>query len=181
MDKQRFGWRVRTCVEREPGSGGKFSARYTIANLAGYDAGERQARTAKHIAWQSFAAQVQAENVYIVTGSLQGPPAWNYAEFIHELDQLSGDPRRDGNMLRDCADAASGAFNELLEENDTRALLCSGEVDDNADDDGELLTDDQLKELPDEIGDIIRSIRGEDERFERKRRVPLRGDDWFRD
>jgi len=105
-DRARYGWRVRTCVEREPGSGGKFSARSTIKNLAGFDVGEKPARTAKHIAWKPLASQVQAENVWIVTGDPNAPAAWDWGEFINELDVLAGDPKQDAKRLRDlcCAE-----------------------------------------------------------------------------
>ena len=161
-DRAHYGWRVRTCVEREPGSGGKFSARSTIKNLAGFDVGEKPARTAKHIAWKPLASQVQAENVWIVTGDPNAPAAWDWGEFINELDVLAGDPKQDAKRLRDLADAASGGANELMGAGDVylnRPLLCSGDDYEGGGDVNQPLTDDELTGLPDILADIMRGAR----------------------
>lgn len=161
-DRARYGWRVRTCVEREPGSGGKFSARSTIKNLAGFDVGEKPARTAKHIAWKPLASQVQAENVWIVTGDPNAPAAWDWGEFINELDVLAGDPKQDAKRLRDLADAASGGANELMGAGDVylnRPLLCSGGDYEGGGDANQPLTEDELTGLPDILADIMRGAR----------------------
>lgn len=178
LDRQRFGWRVRTVLEREPGSGGKFSTRYTIANLAGHDAGERQARTAKHIAWRPFASQVQNENVYLVTGRSDEPSPWDWTEFVTELDQLSGDPDKDKSLLRDMADAASGAFNELTEPSDVPSgnLFCSGTGEDD-EDSRKPLDAEEVSELPDDIAELINTIRDADDGHRKRLN---KEDEWWR-
>lgn len=150
MDRSRYGWRVTTCVEREPGSGGKDSARSTIRNLAGFSVGERPARTKKHIAWKPLAAQVQAENVWIVTGDPDSP-SWHYGEFIQELDLLSGDAKQDGSLLKDYADAASGGFNEL-----TRAADFEDAVGFRvAAEEHTPLSQQEIDEMPDFLRDLV--------------------------
>jgi len=167
-DRENYGYRAAMRIEQEPAAG-KFSARFTIANLGGYDVQARPARMKKHIAWQPLASQVQAENVYIVTGQagpngeyVRGAQPWNHEEFRQELDKLSGDPKLDARFLRDYADAASGGFNELTEAGGVylnRPLLCSGGDYEGGGDVNQPLTEDELTGLPDILADIMRGAR----------------------
>ena len=171
-DRAKYGGRVFTCIEREPGSGGKFSARSTIRSLAGFVVRERIARSSKHIAWKPLASQVQAENVWIVTGAPDAAPAWNWAEFVSELDVLAGDPKQDSKRLRDLADSASGGLNELAGVGDaflTRPLL--GEDDDDSS--GADGSDDDLEGMPPMLADILRDAREGQQEY-------LRGREWER-
>jgi len=91
-------------VEQEGGSGGKESAESTIKNLAGYVIREESSTGSKLERARSFAAQVQASNVFVLAGP------WNEA-YISELHNFTGD---DGG-LDDQTDASSGAFHKLAE------------------------------------------------------------------
>jgi len=167
-DRENYGFRVPMRIEQEPAAG-KFSARFTISNLAGYDVQARPARMKKHIAWQPLASQVQNESVWIVTGKagpdgeyVRGAQPWCHEEFKRELDRLSGDPKLDARLLRDYCDAASGAFNELTEAGGVylnRPLLCSGGDYEGGGDVNQPLTEDELTGLPDILADIMRGAR----------------------
>jgi hypothetical protein len=181
-DKQNYGGRVPMRIEQEPAAG-KFSARFTISNLAGYDVRSRPARVKKYIAWQPLASQVQNECVWIVTGSsgpdgeyVKGAQPWNYEEFKHELDKLSGDPKLDARLLRDYADASRGGFNELTDAGQgylLRPLLGS----DDGEDGEQVASEDDLDDMPPMLADMLRDAR--DSRQENLREY---GDDrdWLR-
>jgi hypothetical protein len=89
-------------IEQEPGSGGKESAEATIRNLMGFTAkavkpGARQSKTVRA---EPFAAQVQANNVWLVAGR------W-IQDFLEEME-----PWPFGRTL-DQGDAAAQGFNHL--------------------------------------------------------------------
>lgn len=163
-DRHNYGGRVPMRIEQEPAAG-KFSARFTISNLAGYDVRSRPARVKKYIAWQPLASQVQNECVWIVTGAsgpdgeyVKGAQPWNYEEFKHELDKLSGDPKLDARLLRDYADAASGGFNELTDAGQgylLRPLLGS----DDGEDGEQVASESDLDDMPPMLADMLRDAR----------------------
>ncbi len=167
-DRAKYGFNVATIMEREPGSGGKDSARFTMRNLSGFIVYEHVARTKKSSAWRPLASQVQAENVWIVTGPRDLPAPWDYGEFIRELDRLSGDDKTDSRLLKDLGDASAGGFNELTGalESIGRDLICSGagEVD-LPDNRRGMLTDQEISELPGDLGQILKTCRPEANRF----------------
>lgn len=91
---------VETWVEQEPGSGGKESAEATVRNLRGYKAYMDKVTGSKEIRAEPYAAQVQAGNVDLMSGS------WNRA-FIAEHEMFPNGKHKDQ------VDAAGGAFNKL--------------------------------------------------------------------
>jgi predicted phage terminase large subunit-like protein len=91
---------VRIYVEQEPGSGGKESAQATIRNLAGFLAYADHPTGAKEVRAEPYAAQVQAENVYLVRG------AWNLP-FKQEHQSFPV------GRTNDMVDASAAAFNLL--------------------------------------------------------------------
>lgn len=94
---------VNIYTETEPGSGGKESAELTIKGLAGYKIeADPVPKTSKPIRAQSYADQVEIQNVAMVKGD------WNQ-EF---LDQHEFFPT--GSRFKDLVDASSGAFNKLI-------------------------------------------------------------------
>ena len=164
QDRSEFGWTVQTGVEEEGGSGGKDSARWTVKNLAGFNIEAHRKRTNKVMSWGPLSSQVRRNNVYIVTGDIDHGQAtrWNYHEFIRVLSQLSGDEKKDANLLKDEADAASGAFNKLTGAEGVyldRPLLCSGGDYEGGGDVNQPLTEDELTGLPDVLADIMRGAR----------------------
>jgi phage terminase large subunit-like protein len=165
LDRAKYGHRVTTHIEEEGGSGGKSDAEATVRNLAGFAIYAHRKRTAKHIAWKSFACQVQRGNVWIVTENPDPKyiPEWA-ADFIRELDALAGDPKQDERKLKDCADAASGAFDYLTGTAALmdRELLCSGDKTDDTQDYRQPLTKDEIEQLPDDIASILLDIREND-------------------
>lgn len=165
LDRAKYGHRVSTHIEEEGGSGGKSDAEATVRNLAGFAIYAHRKRTAKHVAWKPFACQVQKGNCWIVTDSPDPRyiPEWA-ADFIRELDALAGDPKQDERKLKDCADAASGAFDYLtgVAALADRELLCSGDKTDETTDYRQPLTRDEIEQLPDDIASILRDIREND-------------------
>jgi predicted phage terminase large subunit-like protein len=93
---------VRTYIEQEPGSSGMDSVYDEIRMLAGYAVFADRPSGDKDTRMLPLAAQAQVGNVYLVEG------AWN-DDFITELCALPT------GRYRDQADAASGAFNRLIE------------------------------------------------------------------
>lgn len=87
-------------IEQEPGSGGKESAKATIANLAGYKIRAERATGDKAVRAEPYSVQVEANNVRIVKAG------WNKA-FIDEHKTFPV------GKYKDQIDAASGAFNKL--------------------------------------------------------------------
>jgi predicted phage terminase large subunit-like protein len=87
-------------VEQEPGSGGKESAEYTVRGLAGYNVHAEPAKGNKEARAQPLAAQVEANNVYLIRAP------WN-EDYIEELVSFPTGP------YKDQVDASSGAFNKL--------------------------------------------------------------------
>jgi phage terminase large subunit-like protein len=165
LDRALYGSRVTTHLEEEGGSGGKSDANATVRNLAGFVVFAHRKRTAKHVAWRPLAVQQQRGNVFIVTGIVNPSdvPAWNYAEFVRELDALAGDPAQDGNKLRDCADAASLGLEYLTSAAAMmdRELVCSGEPEERRP--GEAgrkpMTDEEISDLPDDVASVLRDLR----------------------
>ena len=136
--------------------------------MAGLDVHAHRKRTAKQIAWKPLAAQVQAGNVYIVTGPRDRPPLWDFSDFIRELDALAGSKEQDERKLKDQADAASGAWNVLTSTimAQQRELLCSGDDDLEGDTRGvrRPLSDQEIDDLPDDVASALRDIREHDRR-----------------
>jgi phage terminase large subunit-like protein len=95
---------ITTWIEREPGSGGKDSAKATIRNLVGFDAREERVTGSKISRWRPWSASVENGDVFLVAGG------WN-KDFIEE--HRNADPRKRGN---DLVDAASGAHGKLAAE-----------------------------------------------------------------
>ena len=94
-----------TWLEQEPGSGGKESAENSIKyTLRGFNAHSEMAHGDKLTRAMPFAAQVQAENVDIVSAN------WT-EDYISELHSFNG---RTG--LMDLTDATSGAYNKAVLE-----------------------------------------------------------------
>lgn len=102
------GMHVLQVFEQEPGSSGKTDVLSTIRNLAGYRAIADKVTGSKATRAESFAAQVNAEQVYLAPeGCIPGlPNAWHLA-FTTELQFYPF-----GKYL-DQGDAAGGAFNHL--------------------------------------------------------------------
>lgn len=100
IDATRYGMKMTTWVEQEPGSGGKESAELTIRQLAGHHVKSERVTGDKETRWRPFSAQCEGGNVKLVKGK------WN-GEFIDELCIVPNGTHDDQ------ADAASGAFNKL--------------------------------------------------------------------
>lgn len=90
-----------TWVEQEPGSGGKESAEATIRMLAGYRVKADKVTGSKEVRADSYAAQVQGGNVYLVAGRDWVEP------FLDEHEAWPND------KFKDQVDASAGAFNKL--------------------------------------------------------------------
>lgn len=110
-DRQRWGY-VEIGMEQEPGSGGKFAAKFSIRSLSGYPVFAVTASGSKASRWRPLAVQQQAGNVTVITSD-----DWDWRGFEAELDALSGDEIMDTRKLKDRADAAAGAFNRLALSN----------------------------------------------------------------
>jgi predicted phage terminase large subunit-like protein len=91
---------VRIYIEQEPGSGGKESAQATIRKLSGFLAYADHPTGAKEVRAEPYAAQVLAENVYLVRG------AWNLP-FKQEHQSFPV------GRTKDMVDASAAAFNLL--------------------------------------------------------------------
>ena len=100
IDRERYGTSPFIVMEQEPGSGGKDSAQFTIANLAGFPVHRDLPTGAKDVRLHPFAAQLEAGNVRIVRGP------WTEA-FIDEMVAVPN------GMRRDQVDAGAGGFNYL--------------------------------------------------------------------
>lgn len=100
IDATRYGGKMTTWVEQEPGSGGKESAELTIRQLAGFYVKSERVTGEKTTRWRPLSAQCEGGNVKLVKAK------WN-ATFIDELC-IAPNGTHD-----DQADAASGAFNKL--------------------------------------------------------------------
>lgn len=106
-DREKYG-NVKIGMEQEPGSSGKFAARFTIRALAGFDVFSEHATGSKADRWKPFAVQQQAGNVTIVQDG-----TWDWLGYVTELDNLAGDDVADKHALKDRADASAGAFKRL--------------------------------------------------------------------
>ncbi len=87
-------------VEQEPGSGGKESAESTIANLVGFSCKAEKVTGDKATRAEPLASQASVGKIRMKAA------AWNN----YVLDELEVFPM---GKLRDCVDAAGGAFNKL--------------------------------------------------------------------
>lgn len=101
LDRQSVG-EVITYIEQEPGSSGLDSVQDEIRLLMGYAVFADRPSGDKDTRMLPLSGQAQAGNVYLVSG------AWN-EDFITEMCAI---PK---GRYRDQADAASGAFNRLVE------------------------------------------------------------------
>lgn len=101
IDRQQYG-EMLTYIEQEPGSSGVDSVQDEIRMLAGFAVYADRPSGDKDTRMRPLSAQAQIGNVYLVQG------AWN-EEFIAELCAIPH------GRYRDQADAASGAFNRLME------------------------------------------------------------------
>lgn len=101
LDRQSMG-EVITYIEQEPGSSGLDSVNDEIRLLMGFAVFADRPSGDKDTRMLPLSGQAQIGNVYLVAG------AWN-EDFITELCAL---PK---GKYRDQADAASGAFNRLVE------------------------------------------------------------------
>jgi phage terminase large subunit-like protein len=94
-------------VEQEPGSGGKESAENTVIDNPGYTVKVDRPSGDKETRAESFAAMMEAGNIFIPVDSTGKPPAW-VAEYIDELSSFPG------GLFADQVDASSGCFNTLI-------------------------------------------------------------------
>ncbi len=101
------GKKCRIGIEQEPGSGGKESAENTVISNPGYvvimdrPSGEKETRA------ESFAAMMEAGNVYVPVDAYGRTPNW-FPEYIDELEYFPG------GLFMDQVDASSGCFNVLI-------------------------------------------------------------------
>jgi predicted phage terminase large subunit-like protein len=95
------GTDVRVVTEQEPGSGGKESAEGTVRNLAGWDVRADKVTGDKFERAGPMSAQAEARNIKMLYGD------WN-EETLRQLHRFAP-----GRELKDIADAAVGAFNNL--------------------------------------------------------------------
>lgn len=103
-DEAIWGTKYYIGLEQEPGSSGKDSASWTIANLAGFRVVAERATGEKEERAVPFADQVNGGNVAMVKG------AW-IREYINELHHFG-----EGAKYSDQVDASSGAFNKLYKK-----------------------------------------------------------------
>jgi len=94
-------------LARDPGQAGIAEVDDLILHLAGYDVVAVPEVIKKYLRWIPLSAQVQAKNVLLLKG------AWNEA-FIEELVEVTDNPKEYDHD--DQADAASGAFNLIVNE-----------------------------------------------------------------
>lgn len=87
--------------EEEPGSASKRESHTITSNLQGIDARAVRKHASKLTEWMPLAAQAEQGNVYVVNGS------WNnvFITQMHGVPDLPHD---------DIADAASGAYNQIV-------------------------------------------------------------------
>ncbi len=100
LDNQRYGRRITTIGEEEPGSAGKDQAAAFVRLLAGYTVDTERATGDKVTRADAYASQWNAGNVKLLEA------AWNVA-YINELTAFPNG-RHD-----DQVDGSSGAFNRL--------------------------------------------------------------------
>lgn len=93
---------VVTWVEQEPGSGGKESAKGTIANLVGFAVMADKVTGSKEVRADPLASQASVGKVKILAGN------WN-KEFLDEVELFPL------GKLKDLVDAAGGGFNKLFQ------------------------------------------------------------------
>jgi phage terminase large subunit-like protein len=162
LDRASHG-NVTIGMEQEPGSGGKHSTYVTITGLAGFDVYREPSTTNKAARWSPMAAQQQVGNIAIAKGA--PGQEWDWADFVRELDALSGDEALDKGKLKDLADAASGAFKGLTNRGHviTGDILASG---DRNEDDRTKLTNEELEDpdTPDFIKDLLVAYREDGDR-----------------
>ncbi len=96
---------VRVRWEEEGGASGKRDSQHIAKNLAGFDACGRAPKGDKLLRWKPFAAQAEAGNVKLLRGD------WNERWLAHMHSQEGKPTQHD-----DEADAGSGAFDELTDE-----------------------------------------------------------------
>lgn len=104
------GKEVYVRLPQDPGQAGKAQKLSFVAMLAGWKVRVRPETGSKVDRAEPFSVQVEGENVFMV----EGP--WNNA-FLEELGLFPGAPHDDQ------VDAAAGAFNDMLEIENTRALM----------------------------------------------------------
>ena len=97
------GKEVQILIEKEPGSAGKDSAKYTIINLAGFNVRSDSPTGSKTERASPFSSQVEAGNVYLLKAG------WN-KDYINQHHNF---PK---TKLKDMVDASSGAFNWLVDK-----------------------------------------------------------------
>jgi predicted phage terminase large subunit-like protein len=95
MDRMNIKGPYEIIVEQEPGSGGKESVEATIRNLAGYRVFPDRVTGSKQVRAEPFAAQVQAENVFLVAGPwvrdfLDEAECFPYGKFADQIDAAAG-------------------------------------------------------------------------------------------
>jgi hypothetical protein len=149
MDRKQWG-DIPIWIEQEGGSGGKDSSLMTIRNLSGFDVHAECPTGDKASRWKPLAAQQQAGNVWIVRGD------WDWADYVQELDSVSGDRAMDKSRLCDCADASALAFNQLVLMDDfvlRGELIASG----GPEDDQRRMTPEEVDQLPPFLRDLVRS------------------------
>lgn len=104
------GKKCRVGVEQEPGSGGKESAENTVIENPGYVVRMDRPGADKETRAESFAAMMEAGNVYIpvtIVDGVKKTPSW-VAEYVDELAAFPG------GLFSDQVDASSGCFNSLI-------------------------------------------------------------------
>lgn len=87
-------------IEREPGSGGKDSAEFSVSNLLGWTVFVDRVTGSKEARAEPFATQVENNRVYMLEGD------WN----LSYKDELRAFPR---GTFKDQVDASTGACNYL--------------------------------------------------------------------
>ena len=110
FDRAKFGQKVVTWVEQEPGSGGKESAQNTVINLAGHAVYTDRVTGDKVTRSRPFRVQAEARNVDRLEDNVLRPGTkepWNEA-FLVEAHNFDGE-----HGYMDQVDAVSGAFNKL--------------------------------------------------------------------
>jgi predicted phage terminase large subunit-like protein len=98
---QADGRDVHVALEQEPGGAGKESANSTVKNLAGFVVFKHLPTGSKEVRADTFATQVNAENVLLAEG------LWN-DEYIKELRFFPN------STYKDQVDASSGAFSIIV-------------------------------------------------------------------
>jgi phage terminase large subunit-like protein len=99
LDQQLYGF-VSIWVEQEPGSGGKESAEFTVANLTGHYVQADKVSRAKDVRAEPLSAQASVGRVKLLAAD------WTRGF----LDELGNFPL---GKLKDQVDAAAGAFNKM--------------------------------------------------------------------